>query len=110
MCYLGTEFTATQINQNVLAITLIPLPVIGIELSAFRINTEHRKNHKTLLLLKHKVLTDFVNETEALRNIELMKEKPFPPMTVHGIVELAPSFAVGIFGSLLIHGFLIYHI
>ncbi|GBN48577.1 hypothetical protein AVEN_248710-1 [Araneus ventricosus] len=102
--------TYGSICSVVLILVLVALSVIGTVLCASRINTQYKKIATTLTLLKDAQIMQSRRDPVVISCLNSMKEKQFPVMSANGVVELTPSLAFGMFGSLFSYSLLILNL
>lgn len=105
------EYT-TWLTLPLPSMILSPCSVMGLTLSASRIQSKYREIHLALQNV-HCCLISQEKEKFDWKNVAVVKsilDIPVPTMSASGIVELKPGLILSVFGSLFTYGLLVLNI
>lgn len=97
----------STLMECVPSVTLAPVALISIVVSASKISTQSGRIRKVLQLVYNNYIekADVEKETKVL--LKAMLNTTFPTMTAYGLMELKPGLTLSIFGSLMTYALLI---
>lgn len=105
------EYT-TWLTLPLPSMVLTPCSVIGLTLSASRVQSKYREIHMALQNVYYCLISQ-KKEKFDWNNVAVVKsilDIPVPTMTASGIVELKPGLILSVFGSLFTYGLLVLNI
>lgn len=103
----GRTIAASTIWICTPSLTVTPCSVIGLTLSASRIQFKYKEIQVALQNLYHSLVSRKKVEWKSLIVVKGMLETSFPIMSASGIVELKPELILSVFGSLFTYGLLV---
>lgn len=106
----GKEVSASVIWITIPSVTVIPVSVIILTLSASRIGSKVQVVQFTLQSIYDSWICRDKVDRQSLEMVKNMMETYFPTMSAYGIVELKRGLVLSVFGSLFTYGLLVVNI